>query len=66
MKENRESLYWLKLTKKSELVKEELIDSLIQEASELCSVLTKKEMLSKPGLRNSDLFLDKEMAKDGE
>jgi four helix bundle protein len=38
--ETRESLYWLRLIAKSEIVSPERIDSLIQETEEIIAIIT--------------------------
>ncbi|MGA1841059.1 MAG: four helix bundle protein [bacterium] len=47
LKECRESLYWLKLTKKAQLTAGELIESLEQEARELCNIIGKSVTTAK-------------------
>ena len=39
-KEARETLYWLKLLKKAEMISEEKIDRILQESDELVRILT--------------------------
>ena len=40
LKEARESLYWLRLIRKNELIKPVLVEPLIKEANEIVAVLT--------------------------
>ncbi|HYT92350.1 MAG TPA: four helix bundle protein [Gemmataceae bacterium] len=40
-KEAKESLYWLKIIHRTELLKPTLVDKLIQEANELCAILAR-------------------------
>jgi four helix bundle protein len=47
LKESRESLYWLKLTKKAQLVSNEAIDSLEQEARQICNIIGKSVTTAK-------------------
>jgi four helix bundle protein len=39
-KEAREASYWLRLVQRANLVKPDLVDKLVQEANELCAILT--------------------------
>ena len=48
-KESRETLYWLKIIQRRELIKPKLLDPLIQEATELSSILAKSVSTTKKG-----------------
>ena len=48
-KEARETLYWLKIIQRRELIKPKLLDPLIQEATELSSILAKSVSTTKKG-----------------
>ena len=48
-KEARETLYWLKIIQRRELIKPKLLDPLIKEATELSSILAKSVSTTKKG-----------------
>ena len=47
LKESRESLYWLKLTKKAQLLSNEAMEPLEQEARQICKIIGKSVTTAK-------------------
>ena len=52
-KEARETLYWLKLLKKAEMISEEKIDRILQESDELVRILTSIVKSAQKGKSNA-------------
>ncbi|MEA3280064.1 MAG: four helix bundle protein [Thermodesulfobacteriota bacterium] len=52
-KEARETLYWLKLFKKAEMISEEKIDRILQESDELVRILTSIVKSAQKGKSNA-------------
>ena len=53
LKEARETLYWLKLLKKAEMISEEKIDRILQESDELVRILTSIVKSAQKGKSNA-------------